>query len=75
MRPTAAIERKSRQVGTVDADFPHIRYAVPTLASEPRVVLKSSRDGLGCRMVGTLIRTLIGGITQSHLIHGHIAVG
>ena len=29
MRPTAAHGGQSRQVGTIDADFPRIRYAVP----------------------------------------------
>ena len=29
--PQRLMERKSLQVGTVDADFPRIRYAVPPL--------------------------------------------
>ena len=33
--PQRLMERQSRQVGTVDADFPRIRYAVPPLHQSP----------------------------------------
>jgi len=46
--PYRLMERKSPQVGTFDAVFPRIRYAVPSLISRARFVLRIGLDAV-CR--------------------------